>query len=88
MLPWINKARKNSTKNQNLLHELRKVTLLSNKEEKFPIKKGDDPETVPSDEFLETKHARFVISNFADDEDNFDISEVQNKGFGNIKSSA
>ena len=29
LLPWINKARNNSTKNKNLLHELRKVTLIS-----------------------------------------------------------
>jgi hypothetical protein len=66
MLPWINKARKNTTKNQNLLHELRKVTLLSKKEDKFEISKDDDPETVPSDDFLAAKHARFVIPDFED----------------------
>jgi len=37
------------------------VTLLSTREEKFCIKKGDDPEMVPTDAFLETKHARFVM---------------------------
>lgn len=35
LLPWINKARQNNTKNLNLLHELKKVTLLSTSEEKF-----------------------------------------------------
>ena len=58
MLPWINKARQNSTQNLNLLHELRKVTILSTKEEKFEVTKGDGG---PSDEFLEERHARFVI---------------------------
>lgn len=57
MLPWINKARQNSTQNLNLLHELRKVTILSTKEEKFEVSKGDGG---PSDEFLEERHARFV----------------------------
>ena len=50
MLPWINKARQNVTKNINLLHELRKVTLLKTKEEKFCIAKGEGG---PTDEFLE-----------------------------------
>lgn len=61
MLPWINKCRQNNTKDQNLLHELRKIKLLSTKEEKFYINKGDDKEKVPTDEFLEKKHARFVV---------------------------
>jgi hypothetical protein len=37
------------------------VKLLSTREEKFYIRKGDDPEMVPTDAFLETKHARFVV---------------------------
>lgn len=61
MLPWINKCRQNNTQDQNLLHELRKVKLLSKKEEKFYINKGDDKDKMPTDEFLEKKHARFVI---------------------------
>ena len=61
MLPWINKARQNTTQNLNLLHELRKVTLLSVSEDKFLINKGDDKEKMPTDAFLEKKHARFVV---------------------------
>ena len=41
-----------------MLHELRKVTILSTKEDKFEIAKGEGG---PSDEFLEERHARFVI---------------------------
>ena len=43
------------------MHELAKVTLLSKEESKFYINKGDDKEHVPTDEFLEKRHARFVI---------------------------
>jgi len=53
MLPWINKARQNSTKNLNLLHELRKVKLLSSVEDKFEIHKSDPKDLMPTDEFLE-----------------------------------
>ena len=42
MLPWINKARSNSTQDLNLLHELKKVTYLSSKEEKYTLNKGED----------------------------------------------
>jgi len=45
------------------MHELKKVTLLSSREEKFVINK-DDPKfkaMMPSDEFMEKKHARFVV---------------------------
>ena len=61
LLPWINKARKNSTKNQNLLHELRKVQVLSSTEERLLYSKGVDMDSMPTDEFLEQKHARFVV---------------------------
>ena len=61
MIPWISKARANSTKNTNLLHELNKVAVLGSKEEKFVFRKGDDPDDIPSDEFLAKKHARFVV---------------------------
>ena len=57
LLPWINKARQNTTVNNNLLHELRKVTLISTKEEKFRVGKDNFHET---DELLENRHARFV----------------------------
>ena len=61
LLPWINKCRQNTTQNQNLLHELKKVTLISSKEEKFIIHKDDPKAMMPSDEFMEKKHARFVM---------------------------
>lgn len=61
ILPWITKARQNTTKNQNLLHELRKVKLLSFKETKFTISKGDMKEDIPTEEFLSAKHSRFVL---------------------------
>lgn len=37
------------------------MTLLSKQEEKFYINKGDNKESVPTDAFLEKRHARFVI---------------------------
>ena len=37
------------------------MTLLSKSESKFYINKGDDKDHVPTDEFLEKKHARFVV---------------------------
>mmetsp|Transcript_24946 Transcript_24946/g.33412 ORF Transcript_24946/g.33412 Transcript_24946/m.33412 type:complete len:142 (+) Transcript_24946:1411-1836(+) len=61
LLPWINKCRQNSTQNLNLLHELKKVALLKTSEEKFVIHKDDPKSLMPSDEFMEKKHARFVM---------------------------
>ena len=61
MLPWINKARQNSTKNLTLLHELRKVKVLSTHTDRQYFNKGDDMNDMPDDEFLAKKHARFVI---------------------------
>merc|ERR1719232_804840 len=39
--PWLQKARVNKTQNQNIMHELRKVKLLSSKEEKYHVSKDD-----------------------------------------------
>lgn len=37
------------------------MSLLSSKEEKFVIHKDDPKVLMPSDEFMEKKHVRFVI---------------------------
>ena len=39
--PWLTKAKSNRTQNQNILHEIRKVKLLSTREEKYTVTKDD-----------------------------------------------
>ena len=78
MLPWINKCRQNSTQDLNLLHELKKVLLLAQREEKFVISKDDPKVMMPTDEFMEKKHARFVMPEEA--KKNVDAQHAMVKG--------
>ena len=72
LLPWLQKAKSNKTQNQNILHEIRKVKLLSTREEKYTVTKEDthsDSEDVESEysrydvkeSMMHKKKARFVM---------------------------
>ena len=70
--PWLTKAKSNRTQNQNILHEIRKVKLLSTREEKYTVTKDDtrsdseDPDSDSShydvkESMMHKKKARFVM---------------------------
>ena len=63
MLPWINKARQNDTKNTALLHELKKVQVMSTSETKYQI---DRHELATTDALIAKRHARFVMPDSAE----------------------
>ena len=67
MLAWMNKARQNATNNTNLLHELRKVTIVMQKEEII------DPTHVQS-----TDLARFVLPDETNHEANMQEAVKKN----------
>ena len=56
MMPWLKQARTNSTHDLKLLHELKKVTYLSSKEEKYTLYKGQDD----VEQMMQNRKARFI----------------------------
>ena len=61
-MPWLNKARQNTTENLNLIHELNKVKILSSKIERIVLEKGDEDALLREDLTSKTE-ARFVLPN-------------------------
>ena len=92
--PWLQKARVNQTKNQNIMHELRKVTLLSSKEEKYTVSKEDHRQGESDDEdggqrdymesMMNKKKARFVMPEEAQER----LNMIQQYNPDNIKKQA